>query len=282
MRVLSVRVVTPTLLVAAATAAHAQCKVDKTSNEAKLLAYYAAPLVFSPSGSLETMKAGSIRLGFEVTAIPAPADRLRHTSKCFTPKEENSQLSPIFPRPHVAVGLGAGLFIEGMYLPPVTVLDATPNMASVALGYARNLTAKLGVAVRGHATFGNVKGPITCNKEALQNSNPDAACYGTDQSKDTYKPNIVGADAAIIASLGPKISWYGGAGFASLKPRFTVGFQQLDGFYDHTLVVVDLTRFSLETGAAFLFRKALAVTAEVYSVPQDLTTVRIGGTWLLR
>ena len=28
---------------------HAQCKVDKSSNEAKLLAYYAAPLAFSPA-----------------------------------------------------------------------------------------------------------------------------------------------------------------------------------------------------------------------------------------
>jgi len=260
----------------------AQCVVDKSSNEAKLLAYYAAPLTFSPSGALGVMKAGAIRLGFEVTVIPAPGDELRHTSICFLPKEENSQLSPVFPRPHLAIGLGGGFFVEGMYLPPVTVMDATPNMTSLALGWARNLSGKVGVALRGHATFGEVKGPITCNTDALQSTNPDGACFGDNVSKDTYKPNILGGEAALTLKASERLSGYLGAGFASLKPRFQVGFQPRNTTFDSTRVEVDLTRFSLALGGAYHLLPKIALTAELYSVPQDLTTIRFGGTWNVR
>ncbi|MEP7345431.1 MAG: hypothetical protein ABI877_09190 [Gemmatimonadaceae bacterium] len=264
------------------TSLDAQCIVPKESNEAKLLAYYAAPLAFSPSGTLGVMKAGAIRLGFEVTLIPAPGDELRRTNICFLPKQENSQLSPVFPRPHLAVGLGGGFFAEAMYLPPVTVMDATPNMGSVALGYARALSAKTGFALRGHATFGEVKGPITCNKDALQDNNENSACYGDEISDDTYKPNILGAEAALTFQPSERLSGYLGAGFASLKPRFQVGFQPEGKPFDSTRVVVDLKRFSLEFGGAFHLSHRIALTAELYSVPKDMTTVRFGGTWNVR
>ena len=261
---------------------HAQCKVGKSSNEAKLLAYYAAPLAFSPSGSLGVMKAGAIRLGFDVTLIPPPGDDLRRTSICFLPKEENSQLSPIFPRPHLTVGLGGGFFVEAMYLPPITVLDATPNMASIAVGFARALSPKAGFALRAHTTFGEVKGPITCNNQALQSVSPNGACFGDNPSEDTYKPNIFGGEAALTFQPAAKLSAYASAGLSSLKPRFQVGFQPRNTTFDSTRVVVDLTRFSLQLGGAYHLSSKIAVTAEVYSVPQDMTTVRFGGTWNVR
>jgi hypothetical protein len=268
--------------VIATTSLHAQCVVDKSSNEAKLLAYYAAPLAFSPSGSLGVMKAGAIRLGFEVTLIPAPGDDLRRTHICFLPKEEDSQLSPVFPRPHLTVGLGQGFFAEGMYLPPVTIMDATPNMVSLALGYARGLSARTGVALRAHTTFGKVKGPITCNQQALQSTNANGACYGDHPSEDTYKPNIVGGEAALTFQASEKLKGYLGAGISSLKPRFQVGFQPRNTTFDNTQVIVDLTRVSLELGGAYHVTPKIALAAEVYSVPRDLTTVRFGGTWNVR
>ncbi|MFN8574810.1 MAG: hypothetical protein U0132_22335 [Gemmatimonadaceae bacterium] len=262
--------------------AAAQCVVDKSSNEAKLLAYYAAPLVFSPSGSLTPLKAGSLRLGFDVTLIPAPRDELRHTNKCFLPKDENSQLSPVFPRPHITLGLPGGLFLEGMYLPPVTVMDATPNMGSLALGWIRSINAKVGVALRAHTTLGHVKGPITCDLSALQSSNPNGACYGDAVSEDTYKPNAVGGDVSVLVKQGEKFNWYAGGGFSSYKPRFQVGFQPRNTAYDSTRVEVDLTRVALQAGGAYKLSRKVAVAVELYSVPQDMTTLRFGGTWLVR
>src|SRR6185295_6857584 len=104
----------------------AQCKVGKETNEAKLLAYYAAPLAFSPSGTLEHMAPGGIRAAFEVTYIPEPSDELRKTSVCFLPKDENSQLSSVLPRPRLSVGLPGGFFVEGTYLPFLLVIGAPP------------------------------------------------------------------------------------------------------------------------------------------------------------
>ncbi len=262
--------------------AAAQCVVDKSSNEAKLLAYYAAPLVFSPSGSLTPLRAGALRLGFDVTLIPAPGDELRHTNKCFLPKDENSQLSPVFPRPHVTLGLPGGFFLEGMYLPPVTIMDATPNMGSVALGYIRSINAKIGVALRAHTTLGQVKGPITCDLSSLQSSNPNGACYGDAVSEDTYKPNALGGDVSVTVRQGEKFNWYAGAGFSSYKPRFQVGFQPRNGAFDSTRVEVDLTRVALQAGGAYNINRKVAISLELYSVPVDMTTLRFGGTWLVR
>src|SRR5690606_28958690 len=106
--------------------AAAQCRPGPNSNEAKLLAYYAAPLTFSPGGTLERLAPGGVRLAFDLTWIPEPSESLRRTDQCFLPKEENTQLSPILPRPRVAVGVAGDLVLEATWLPPITVADATP------------------------------------------------------------------------------------------------------------------------------------------------------------
>jgi len=261
----------------------AQCKVGKETNEAKLLAYYAAPLAFSPSGTLERMAPGGIRAAFEVTYIPQPSDELRRTSVCFLPKDENSQLSSVLPRPRLSVGLPGGFFIEGTYLPPITVNDATPNMASVALGFVRQLGERLGLALRAHATVGQVKGPITCNTDALQMSDPNKACYGSTKSDDTYRPNIAGVEGAVtVAGAGGKYSGYAGAGYSSLRPRFQVGFQPANSRFDSTRVETDLTRMTVMVGGRYRLASRLAVTGELYSVPKDMTTVRVGGSLRIR
>jgi len=261
-----------------------QCKVGKETNEAKLLAYYAAPLAFSPSGRLDRMAPGAVRAAFELTYIPAPGDELRQTSQCFAPKEENSQLSPVLPRPRVAVGLPAGFFIEGTYLPPLTVADATPNMTSLALGFVRQLGARLGLALRAHGTFGHVTGPITCDADAVQNTNPNRACYGNAKSKDTYWPNIVGVESALTwtGAGDGRFAGYVGGGYSSLRPRFKVGFQPANAPFDSTRVEVDLTRVAVLAGGRYRFSRKVDLTGEIYSVPKDVTTVRLGASLGLR
>jgi hypothetical protein len=263
-------------------AAGQECPVPSGSNEAKLLAYYAAPLTFSPSGAIGGLPAGAVRLGFEVTLIPAPGNELRRTSRCFLEKEENSQLSSVFPRPHLAVGLPAGFFAEAMYLPPVTVGNATANMASIALGVSRSITSLLGFSIRAHTTFGQVKGPITCPEEALQQQSVDQACFGVGPSEDTYRPNIFGGELALSIAASERVKLYGGGGYASLSPRFRVGFLQANGYFDRTLVTTELSRLSLMAGGSYQVSSKAALTGELYSVPDDMTTIRLGGSWRIR
>ena len=272
-----------TFCVAAVAKAQGRCTVDASTSEAKLQAYYAAPLAFSPSGILGGLKPGSIQLGVDFTLIPTPGNDISHPSICYVGKDENTRLSPIFPRPHLRIGLPAGFFVEAMYLPPITVADATPNLGSFALGFARPISERFGYALRAHTTLGQIKGPITCNTDALQTSQPSEPCYGTEVSEDTYKPNIIGGDAALTWQWLGRLSGYFSAGVSSFKPRFQVGFTDANGSLDNTLVLPDrMTRLTLSVGSAYNVTSRIALTGELYSAPEDMTTIRLGGAWTIR
>jgi hypothetical protein len=273
------------LLVAAASAAGAQeCRPGKDSREAQMLAFFAGPIAFSPSGNIAPLSKGEIRLGFDVTYVPTPSAEIRRPETCYTDtKTENTELSSVFPRPRISFGLGGGLALEATYLPPITVMDATPNLFQVALGYNRALGGGgMSLLLRGHATVGQVKGPITCSPDVIQTTNPTGTCYATSPSEDTYKPNMVGFEGALGFGGNSRLRTYVGAGFTALRPRFHVGFTDFVGNVDTTRVIVDLTRFSAFAGGAWSLTPKLALTAELYSQPEDVTTIRFGGQWVLR
>ncbi len=264
-------------------AAQGVCKPDQDSNEAKLLAFFSAPIAFSPGGNVTPLGAGKFRLGFELTYVPEPDEDISSSEECFGNKSEETHLSPVFPRPRLAIGLGSGWVLEGSYLPPVTVADATPNLGQIAIS---RLTPIGGAEVlfRVHATFGQVEGSITCPEDALQTSNILQPCYGTVPSEDTYKPNMFGGEAAITFSQSTTWTGYAGAGYTAERPRFQVGFQ--DGRpgrpFDDTEIIVDLNRISLFAGAAFQLGSGIGLTAELYSVPEDVTTFRVGASYTWR
>jgi hypothetical protein len=271
---------------AAARSAAAQvCNPPPSSNEAKLLAFYAVPIAFSPDVAAETLRAGAVRAALEVSYVPRPAEHLRHSEVCNS-KGESTNLSSIFPRPRVSVGLPHGFAVEGSYLPPVTVFDAEPNMASVAVRYERpvawtRLGAGARLLVRAHLTAGRVRGPITCAREVLS-SDPADPCYGTRPSRDTYRPNMAGLEAASTwTHAAGALAVYAGTGVTWLRPRFRVGFTNGFGQVDTTRVEVDLTRVAVLGGVTWRLTPAAEVGAQLYSVPQDATTVRVSGGWRL-
>lgn len=264
----------------------AQCPVPKTSNEARLLAFFAAPLAFSPAAAPVPLAPGALAIGGEVSYVPRPPAELERTSLCYTAKSENTQLASVFPRPRIVVGLPFGLVAEGSYLPPVRVLDARPNIASVSLAAVRRLgrlagTGSLDLAVRAHATFGHVTGPITCSAAALQRSNQNAPCFGSEPSDDTYEPNARGVEGALaLWSADGRLGVYGGGGFTSLAPEFRVGFRSGNGGVDTTRVrLADdgrLARGAVFAGVSLRLVRSLVASAELYAVPADATTARIG------
>lgn len=273
-------------LAAARTLARAECRPPKDSSEAKLLAFFAAPIAFSPAGNAERLAPGAIRLSFDLTYVPTPSADIQRASFCQR-KSENTELSPIFPRPRLALGLPGGFFVEGSYLPPVTVLDATPNLGSVAVGWSRALGAATDgagpwVTLRGHATFGRVNGPITCSPDAIQSTNPSAVCYGDEPSDDSYRPNMVGAEGILGWTGTGRLSGYVGGGYTSIRPRFDVNFRSLNGNLDDTRVILDDSRIAAFAGARLRVTPRAALTAELYSVPSDVTTIRMGGSFALR
>jgi hypothetical protein len=183
--------------------------------------------------------------------------------------------------------LPGGFYVEGSYLPPVEVMDAEPNLGSVALGKVFSLKSTPGgsaidLLLRAHATFGRVRGPITCPSDALHLGDPADPCYGTTESNDTYKPNMRGGEIALSWRGAGKLAAYVGGGYTSMPLRFQVGFQEGDGDFDSTRVEVDLSRIAAFAGARYEIIRGVALTAELYSQPEDVTTFRFGGRYVLR
>lgn len=263
----------------------AQCRVATNSNEGKLLAFYTAPIVFSMATAPEVMRPASIRIGAEGEYIPKPDPAIEQTGACFTQKSEHTSLSPVFGRPRITVGGPFGLALEAAYLPPVTIARATPNLFSFAVSQARRfavgpVSSGTTLMFRLHGTFGNVKGPITCPKSQLQQTSSSTPCYGANPSKDTFHPDMFGAEvAAGFAPGSGGISFYGGVGANRIDPHFQVGFTDLNGNVDNTQVelATPLTRASVFGGATAVVRQIFDLGAQVYSVPSDATLFRLMG-----
>jgi hypothetical protein len=263
----------------------AQCRVDKSSNEGKLLAFYTAPIVFSMATAPEEMPPAGIRIGAEGEYLPKPDRAIEQTGACFTQKSEHTSLSPVFGRPRITIGGPFGFALEAAYLPPVTIARATPNLFSFAVSHAHHYAAGplangTTIMLRMHGTFGNVKGAITCPRSQLQTSAPSSPCYGTVPSKDTFHPDMFGGEVAAGFSPGSNgISFYAGGGANRIDPHFQVGFTDANGVVDRTEVVLKepVVRASVFGGITAVVKQILDVGAQVYSVPSDATLFRLMG-----
>ena len=270
------------MVILAPNSAFAQCKVSSSSNEGKLLAFYVAPLAFAPALSPEQMPAGAVRIGFEAEYLPKPSAEIQRTGKCFLQKSEHTSISPVFGRPRVTIGLPGGFAVEASYLPPIKIADAKPNMGSVAISRDQHFETStalgdLDVMGRAHATFGNVKGPITCPKSSLQTTDASKPCYGTTPSNDTFHPEMFGAE--LVAGIHPGnglFQYYAGAGANRINPHFQVGFTDGTGHVDHTQVQLEkpATRVTLLAGVTSKPTSRLDYGLQVYSAPADATTFR--------
>jgi len=267
-----------------ATNAGAQCRPPANSHEARLLAFYEAPIVFSMPAAPERMTAGAIRLGGEMIPVPSPNPSLQHPEYCYANTTNNTRLASIFGRPRLTIGLPAGLAIEGSYLPNVTVSAAEANLVSAALTYTKSFIAnRLALAARLDGTTGRVRGAITCPQRSLQTRDQNIPCYGSEPSRDSFDPNSVGFEAALGARVAAgRLALYAGGGARSLHPHFQAGFTDELGNVDRTTVDVALMRATAFAGATTRLRDRVFVSMQLYTVPADATTLRVGAEYALR
>lgn len=267
----------------------AQCEVPSSSNEGKLLAFYTAPLAFSMATAPTVMTPGSVRIGAEGEYVPKPDPALEQTGACFTQKSEDTSLSPVFGRPRITIGAPLGFSVELAYLPPVTIARAKPNLFSFAVaqtthhsfGPATGTT----IMLRGHGTFGNVKGAITCPEGSLQQTSSSVPCYGTEPSTDTFRPDMFGAEiAAGMTPISRAIAVYAGLGVNWIDPDFQVGFTDANGNVDATQVELTspLTRGTVFGGLTALVREVFDIGLQIYSVPADATLFKLNGGFRFR
>lgn len=261
----------------AATPAAAQkdCYPGPESNEAKTLAILSVPLAFAPMRAPVRPPAGAVEVALEVGTIPTVDSATRIPTICRPGKgPENTDLLPALFRPRVLVGLPGGLALDLSWIPPVRVNGVKANLFGLALGKAFGLGERVTVGLRAHGTFGEIRAPVTCPEEALDD--PDSACYGGTESDDRYRPNVFGGDVtAAIRLAGGALRPYFGAGYSRLEPRFQVQFTDRAGEFDDRKVIVDLNRGVVFGGLDWAASGRLAVSGEVYAAPADAVTGRI-------
>lgn len=265
----------------------AQCRVPTNSNEAKLLAFYSAPLSFSPAGAPEHPAPWTLRIGGEANPIGNPDPEIRQSGVCFTKKTEDTRLTPVFGRPRFTLTLPGGFAVEASYVPPIKFGDAEPNLGGAALSWVKRIKmAPTGnstdIMLRVHSTFGQVRGPISCPTKSLQQADVDQPCFGTKPSRDTFRPRIYGVETVLsTAAWDGRLAFYAGAGANFLRPRYQIGFTDGLGSVDNTIVLVDLTRFAMFTGVTAEISTAFDLSAQVYGVREDGLTFRLGGGYRL-
>ena len=263
--------------VLAAAPAGAQCRPPRNSHEARLLAFYSVPLVFTADPGAIGESPARLRISAEGAYVPTASATLQRTDYCYTGRAEHTGLTSFFGRPRIAIGLPANAGVELSYLPPVTVADATPSLLSAAAWITRRVTPALALTARAHFTTGTVRGPITCPSDALQQSDPNAPCYGTSPSRDEFRPRIYGGE--LIASFVPagatsRIRVFGGLGANALAPRFRVGFSDLLGGTDHTSIAVNMARATALGGIVVRLTRRCDVSGEGYVSFTDSGTLR--------
>ena len=262
----------------------AQCRPPASSHEARLLAFYEAPALFSMGSAPERLAAGALRIGGEAIPVPSPDAALTHPSYCYQYTTNNTKLAPLFARPRLMVGLPAGFTLEGSYVPPVSVSNARVTIGSLALSRTQSVflgRAAVQLQLRAHGTLGRIHGAITCPRASLQLDDPAAPCYGATTSRDSYDPKSLGIEAAAGTHVG-RLDLYAGGGANWLDPRFQAGFTDALGVVDRTTVDVALARGVAFGGATLLIRDGLTASGQLYVVPADVSTLRLGMAYRLR
>jgi hypothetical protein len=261
------------LLLLPSAAAAQECRPPVSSNEAEAFGVVSVPLAFGRAQAPEMLP--GLRFGLEAAYMPQVDDETATPTICRPGKgPENVNISPVLPRPRLSVPLPLGLALEASWIPPVRIGGVKANLFGVSLGRSFGNIDGLTVALRGHATFGSIRAPITCDDDALDDVGSE--CFQGTRSDDRFSPNIFGADvSASVPVAGGRLRPYAGAGYSRLTPRFQVNFTNRVGDVDTTRVIVNLDRVAVFGGATWTMSYRMTLSGEVYASPSDAVTARL-------
>ncbi len=258
---------------AAPLAAQSVCRPPASSHEAKTLAIFSVPLAFGPATAPEILP--GLQAGLEGAYLPKVAPATATPSICRPGQGPlNTDLLFALPRPRIGLPLPFGLALQASWIPPVRVAGVKANLFGLSLGKSFGKLDGLVAAIRAHATFGQIRGPITCDDAAL--AEPTSECFQGTRSDDKYSPNIFGADFSLGWTMaGGALRPYLGGGYTRLEPRFQVNFTNQFGTVDSTRIEVSLNRGAVFGGVTWQLADRLGVAAELYAVPADAVTARL-------
>lgn len=262
------------LIGAGTAAAQGDCFPPRDSHEAHTLAVASVPLAMSPLGAPVPVGRTTIRLGLEGATVPS-ADSATRTPTICRPGKGPERIDFLFaiPRPRLDVLLPSGLGLEVSWIPPLRVAGVRANVLGLALG-GRIPLGNMMLALRGHATVGLVRAPITCDTDAL--ADPASECFNGTRSDDRFHPNIFGADATLGVPLaGGRLHPYVGGGVNLLHPRFQVNFTNSQGSTDNRKIEVNLARAVTFAGMSWAPASGWELAGELYASLADAVSARV-------
>lgn len=257
------------------------------SHEAEIFRIRGASTAFGRAISPVSPRQGAMFAMLEVATLPDIDASTATPTYCRPGKPaENVNLMAFLPRPRVIFGLADGFTVEASWIPPITLNDVKANILSVALGRAVPVAVGL-ISIRGHATFGEIRAPISCT-EAQIAADPLApgateCAGGAEPSSDHYKPNGYGADLTYgWPAAGGRVRPYIGAGVNFLRPRFQVDFTDRFAVKQDQKVEGNFTRPAAFAGATWIPSARLSLTGEFYTDPGTAWVARMGVAYGVR
>jgi hypothetical protein len=250
--------------------------LPSSSNEAELFRIRGTSMVFARVSSPMALQPGRLILLMEGSTLPSIDDGTATPTYCRPGKPaENVNLLPLLPRPRMLFGLNDELVLELSWIPPVRVQDVKANLVGMALSRSAALGDGL-VSIRGHATFGEIRAPITCTEDQIAEPLGSNECAGgAEPSDDHYRPNSFGVEMSYGWPLGGgRFRPYFGAGVNWLRPRFQVDFTDEADVHQDQRVEGNYRRVALFGGGTWYPVSRLALTGEIYADP--------GATWVGR
>jgi hypothetical protein len=251
---------------------------DFDDPEGRLIGFYSAALLFSPLGAPERARSWALDAGLEVGYVPQLSKSQR---TAFQDKPEATNLAPVLPRPRVSLVLPGAFHGHVSWVPPIRIFDVEANLFSVAVTRAlepRGIT----IAPRLLATWGKVRGSITCFEDLIHGTESEAVYYqqicNSRTSDDHFKPRHFAAEVLVSRAVSrlPFLP-YGGIGVLREKTIFDIGVRRSDGSRDpdHPILELRATRPYGFLGGTVNAWRSTRFTGELFYAPGSLFTARV-------
>ena len=248
-----------------------------SSNEAEIFRIRGVSTTFARDASPMTLRPGGVIFALEGSSLPSIDAATATPTYCRSGKPaEHVNIFPVLPRPRVIFGLADEITAEVSWVPPIRVNGVKADLLGLAL--ARTVPMGKGlVSIRGNATFGEIRAPITCTKAQTGPTGPSECAGAPKPSDDHFRPNGFGADLTYGWPVGGgRLRPYVGAGVNWLRSRFQVDATDSTGFHYDQKVEGNYTRPAVFAGATWIPAPRWGFTGEVYADPATTWVGRVG------
>jgi hypothetical protein len=263
------------LVVVAPSSATAQMVMNLTEHlsfdrpESWALNYFTAATLVGGLETPRSQKPGAVSIGLEAGWLPRLTAAQQFVGYDGTEAQDLNK-APFFPRPHVIIGLPAGLSLVIAAVPPVPMFGLKTKLLALALQRPIYETPALAVGLRVYGQIGTVQGSYTCpastlafepgsvgNPEGCQAASSDKAAlrYAGGEASVAYRPD------------GPsRLSPHAAIGLAYMNVGFQVNALTY-GMTDHTHYLSHGMVMSVSGGLSYRLTNRLILSTDIFYSP---------------